>query len=291
MKTRLTALILVLTVLIAATPAGGEVVVDLQRSLSLEAVPKDVAVSLNGKWVYVLTDAGELLIYSGNGELEGRLAVGGSSGRLTVGPREDVVFISDPQQKSIRVFALSLTQDIDVSGAPFEGREDAPVEIVVFSEFQCPYCARLVPLLEEVRTAYPEAVKVVFKNYPLRNHPFAATAAAAALAAGRQGAFWPFHDRLFELQGNLNRDTVGEIARNLGLDFEKLQKDMQAAEIVELIRKDMRDAQAAGVKGAPTVFVNGRRLRDRTFEGFRDLIEQSLEALPKRSSSKPGPGE
>ena len=267
------------------------VTVDQQRTLNLEAVPKDVAVSLNGKWVYVLTDSGDLLVYSGDGELEGRLPVGPSSERLTVGPREDVVFVSDPMEKVVRVFALSLAQEIDVSGAPFQGPEDAPVEITVFSEFQCPYCARLAPLLDEVRTAYPETVKVVFKNYPLRNHPFAATAAAAALAADRQDAFWPFHDRLFEHQGELNRNTVAEIAESLGLDFGKLQRDMQDPDIAERIRKDIRDAQAAGVKGVPTVFVNGRRVRARTFEGISDLVEQELGTRSESSASGSESGE
>lgn len=267
------------------------VTVDQQRTLNLEAVPKDVAVSLNGKWVYVLTDSGDLLVYSGDGELEGRLPVGPSAERLTVGPREDVVFVSDPMEKVVRVFALSLAQEIDATGAPFQGPENAPVEITVFSEFQCPYCARLAPLLDEVRTAYPETVKVVFKNYPLRNHPFAATAAAAALAADRQGAFWPFHDRLFEHQGELNRNTVAEIAGSLGVDFGKLQRDMRDPDIAERIRKDIRDAQAAGVKGVPTVFVNGRRVRNRTFEGISDLVEQELGTRSESSASGPEGGE
>lgn len=289
MMTVRTILMTTIFMVFAQSAPAAEVGVYEQRTLNLEAAPRDLAVSQNGQWVYVLTDPGDLLVYSSEGKLEGRVAVGPTADRVRVGPAEDVVYVTDRERRVVQVYALSFVREIDVTGAPFQGPVDAPVEITVFSEFQCPYCAKLAPLLDEVREAYPESVKVVFKNYPLRSHRYSATAAAAALAAERQDAFWPFHDRLFEQKAQLNPNTVMEISRELGLDLQKLQRDMRDPEIANRIRQDIADAQKAGVKGAPSVFINGRRLRDRTFEGFQGLIEQELGTRSVSSSSNPKP--
>jgi protein-disulfide isomerase len=128
---------------------------------------------------------------------------------------------------------------------------------------------------------YPEEVKLVFKNFPLRNHKFAWQAAVAALAAGRQGKFWDFHDRLFENYNQLSDQKVQEIARELSLDIQRFQEDMKDPEILALVRQDVRDGGDAGVRGIPTVYINGRQLRNRNLEDFRRLIEEQLVKVKK----------
>ena len=126
-------------------------------------------------------------------------------------------------------------------------------------------------------------VKVVFKNFPLSSHRFALKAAAAALAAERQGKFWEFHDRLFENYNRLNDQTIGQIASALNLDLVEFEKSMRDPAIEEKIRQDVYDGRQAGVNSTPSVFINGRRLRNRSLEGFQEAIEKELQRLGKKA--------
>ena len=130
---------------------------------------------------------------------------------------------------------------------------------------------------------YPRDVKVVFKNFPLSSHRFALKAAAAALAAERQGKFWEFHDRLFENYNRLNDQTIGQIASALNLDLVEFEKSMRDPAIEEKIRQDVYDGRQAGVNSTPSVFINGRRLRNRSLEGFQEAIEKELQRLGKKA--------
>lgn len=110
---------------------------------------------------------------------------------------------------------------------------------------------------------------------PLRFHQFADPAARAALAAGEQGKFWEFHDELFAAE-KLSDEVIRETALKLGLDMKRYEADMNSPAIKQKISKDLRDAQAAGVTGTPTVFINGQRLKNRSQQGFQALINEAL---------------
>jgi len=138
-----------------------------------------------------------------------------------------------------------------------------------------------LPLFEQVLEIYPAEVKLVFKNFPLRSHKFARKAAIAALAAERQGKFWEFHDELFNNATQLNDEGIREIARDLGLDVDQFEEHMKDPTIPEKINKDVRDGGKAGVRGIPTIFINGRLLRNRSFKGFEALIEKELRRVSK----------
>jgi protein-disulfide isomerase len=133
-----------------------------------------------------------------------------------------------------------------------------------------------VPLLEQVLEKNPKHVKLAFKNYPIRRHKFAAKAAMAALVAQGQGKFWEFHDRLFENYDRLSDEKMREIARELGLDEAKFEEGLKNPQLAARIRRDIQDGENAGVRGTPTIFVNGRRLRNRSMEGFQKLIDKEL---------------
>ena len=128
---------------------------------------------------------------------------------------------------------------------------------------------------------YPGEVKLVFKNFPLRKHEYATKAAAAALAANRQGKFWEFQKRLFNNFNKLSDQKIQEIARELGLNQEQFQKDIEDQRILTRISRDTQEGSKAGVRGAPTIFVNGRLLQQRSLEGFRVIIEKELERIRK----------
>lgn len=143
-----------------------------------------------------------------------------------------------------------------------------------------------MPLLEQVLEKYPQEVKVVFKNFPLQNHKFAMKAAIAALAAESQGKFWEFHDLLFENYNRINDQKIQDIALAVGLNQEEYEKMKKDPAIQGKVRQDLSDGRRAGVRGTPTVFINGRRLRDRSLKGFQEVIDKQLEKLGK-TATKP----
>jgi protein-disulfide isomerase len=127
-----------------------------------------------------------------------------------------------------------------------------------------------------VLEAYPDKVKLVFKNFPLRNHRHAMKAASAALAAESQGKFWEFHDQLFKNYNRLNDKFIDDIATVLQLNQEPFEKRMNSPEVRQQIQQDLEDGQKAGVRGTPTIFINGRLLQDRSLNGFKTIIDNEL---------------
>ena len=123
---------------------------------------------------------------------------------------------------------------------------------------------------------YSKEMKLVFKNFPLRNHKFAWPAAIAALAANKQGKFWELHDQLYENYNRLSDQKIKEIAQQVGLDMEKFDKDMKAPELKAIVERDFQEGARIGVRGIPTIFVNGRQLKNRSFQGFQAAIEKEL---------------
>jgi protein-disulfide isomerase len=119
-------------------------------------------------------------------------------------------------------------------------------------------------------------MKLVFKNFPLRNHKFARPAAIAALAANKQGKFWELHDQLYKNYNKLSEQKIREIAQQVNLDMEKFDKDMKDPELQAIVQRDFQEGAVAGVRGIPTIFVNGRLLRNRSLQGFQAEIEKEL---------------
>jgi len=136
-----------------------------------------------------------------------------------------------------------------------------------------------VPVLEQVLEQYPQQVKVVFKHFPLQSHKFAYKAAQATMAADKQGKFWEFHDLLFKDYNNINDQKIEEIRASLNLDADQFQREMLDPGIKAQIDADLRNGNSAGVRGTPTVFINGKLLRDKSLRGFHQQINQELTQL------------
>jgi protein-disulfide isomerase len=123
---------------------------------------------------------------------------------------------------------------------------------------------------------YPNNVKLVVKNFPLASHKYSHKAAAAALAANLQGKFWEFHSQLFKNYNAINDAKIQDIAKELGLDMKKFAKDMNSPAISELIARDMDNGRQIGVRGTPTIFINGKALQNRSLPGIYQVIEAEL---------------
>jgi len=166
---------------------------------------------------------------------------------------------------------------IPTAGSPVRGPEDAALTLVEFSDFQCPYCLLAVGRLNAVLDAYPGKIKLIFKQFPLDMHSQAGLAAAAAIAAHRQGRFWPMHDALFARRGALSRPVIVALARAIGLDMQRFVADLDSAEIKAAIARDMGDGDRAGVEGTPSVFINGRKYNgDLDLPAIRKVIDEEL---------------
>jgi protein-disulfide isomerase len=154
------------------------------------------------------------------------------------------------------------------------GPADALVTVVVFSDFQCPYCKRLAPVMHEIVKANAD-VRVVFRQMPLPNHSGARPAARAAVAAGRQGKFWEMHDRLFERGPALREGEAAKLAEELGLDAARFAADLADPAVEALIDEDVAMARQFGVMATPTCFVNGRYVRGaQTTQSLQVVVEE-----------------
>jgi protein-disulfide isomerase len=167
--------------------------------------------------------------------------------------------------------------DIPVGKSPVKGPADAPVTMVEFSDFQCPFCARATPLIDQVIQAYPTQLKFVYKEFPLPMHPNALPASRAALAAQRQGKYWEMHDKLFANQHALQPDNLKQYAQDIGLDVPKFEQDMASPDVQQQINADMQLARQSGVTGTPTLYLNGKRVMNRSFDGIKQMIDAALQ--------------
>lgn len=159
---------------------------------------------------------------------------------------------------------------ISLDDARVRGAAQGRVTVVVFSDFQCPYCGQAHPLLARLLKAHRDRVRMVFKHYPLAGHPRAMPAARAAEAARLQGRFWEMHDHLFEHQDALEDADLERYAAVVGLDLPKFRADMSSAEVQARIDLDRAEGASLGIEGTPTLFIGGRRFREslRTLETY-----------------------
>ncbi len=167
--------------------------------------------------------------------------------------------------------------DVRIDGAPLRGFARAPVTVVVFIDFECPFCAKVQTTLRDLEQAYAGKVRVAFKHRPLPMHSNARLASKAAMAAHLQGKFWEYHDAIFAHQGALDRASLERYARDVGLDAARFTRDLDGTELDLRMAADEADAKTLGVEGTPTTFVNGRRVVGaQPLAGFKAAVEKAL---------------
>jgi len=168
--------------------------------------------------------------------------------------------------------------DIPVAGSPIDGPKDAPIMITEFSDFQCPYCARVAPEIQKIREKYPEKVAVLYKHFPLSFHKQAPAAHAASMAAQEQGKFWEYRYALAPHFRNLDEATFIKVAEEVGLNIAKFKEDMKLdKEAQAKIDEDMQLGQKVGVRGTPNFYVNGKKAPRFSPE----MIDQMVKDLKK----------
>jgi protein-disulfide isomerase len=168
-------------------------------------------------------------------------------------------------------------EDVADAGRPARGPDNAPVEIIEFSDFQCPYCLQAKATVDAVLATYGDRIRFVYRHYPLPNHPDARPAAEASMCAAEQGQFWPFHDHLFANSNDLSAEGLKRHAATLGLNVAVFNACFDSRKYSDVVDEDMAAANEIGVTGTPAFFINGRPLGGaQPFEAFERIIEDEL---------------
>ncbi len=174
---------------------------------------------------------------------------------------------------------------VDIGESPVRGRPDAPITIVEFSDFQCPFCVRARPAVNRVREVYGDDVRFAFRHFPLSFHEQAPKAGEAVACAGEQDRFWEMHDRLWESAGKLQPADLKEHAVALGLDPGAFGQCLDSGRHAAVVQRDTAAGAQLGVSGTPAFFINGRPLTGaQPFESFARVIEEEL-ALARRAAA------
>ena len=216
--------------------------------------------------------------------------------QLNNAPREtaapQIIDFLERQQRSLamQVYLAQLRSQHDVRNlleparieveaiGPSRGPDDAPITLVEFSDFECPFCIRVLPTLDQIEETYGDQVRIVYRHFPLTGiHPNAQLAAEASLCADAQGKFWEMHDAIFEVRGKADADELKTMAADLGLDSEIFDGCLDSREFRDRVLEDIEAGRQAGVTGTPALFINGRFLSGaQPFNVVSRLIDDEL---------------
>jgi protein-disulfide isomerase len=200
--------------------------------------------------------------------------------RLKIEQRR-AAFVEELKKKHKTTIALRPPAfQVATAGRPAKGGgAKAPVTVVVFSDYQCPFSKQAEGVLDQVMQTYGDKVQLVFRDFPLPIHPQARAAAEAASCANAQGKFWEYHAKLFANQNALGGDKLKEYAKDVGLDTDKFEQCLAANPQSGAIDTDLKDAVKLGVNSTPSFFINGRALSGmQPFERFKEAIDDELRA-------------
>jgi protein-disulfide isomerase len=190
-------------------------------------------------------------------------------------------------QASVRIALAPPEAEVTLDNAPRRGPQDAPVVIVEFADYECPYCQRIHPELKKLQAEFAGQVTLAYKDFPLPMHTHAEKAAEAARCAAEQGSFWDFHDLLFDNAPKFEPAQLKEHARALKLDAARFDHCLDAAEQAAAVRRDFAQGQRLGLTGTPSFFINGHFLSGAVkYYTLREVVEQQLASCASSLQSR-----
>ena len=179
----------------------------------------------------------------------------------------------------VRITLEPPRQAVAAANSPSKGPAGAPIELIEFSDFQCPFCQRANPTVTQVLQTYGDRIHFVYRHFPLSTHPNAKPAAEASQCAAEQGKFWEYHDKLFANPSRLADSDLKQSAAELGLDAAAFNKCVDTHKYAAQVERDFHAGEDAGVNGTPAFFVNGRMISGaQPFDAFKRLIDEELES-------------
>jgi len=259
-----------------STAGHGATEWEVVNDLAIQETPLDIALSSDGKKVYVLAEKSILIYSHENNVITETIPLDGSYTRITASPDGEFVYLTDKSGKKISVIQLTAVYRLPVDNSPIIGKKDAPVSLVAFLDYQCPYCSRVYPLLEQILKKHSDDVKLVIKHYPLRMHRFARKASVYALAASRQNKYRELTALYLKQFKSLNAESLRSYAQEVGVDVPALEKDAKDPLIAKIMEMDVKLARDADVRGVPALFVNGRKVKVRSFDAISQMIAKEI---------------
>ncbi|MFO1519501.1 MAG: thioredoxin domain-containing protein [bacterium] len=183
----------------------------------------------------------------------------------------------------INVYIERPRVDVAAGNSPSKGPASAPVTVIEFTDYQCPFCAKARPTIKELVDSYKNDVHYVVRNFPLDFHPFAKKAAVAALCADQQKKYWDFSQKMWDNQKALDVDSLKKYAEEVKLDMKKFNECLDGDKTLADVSKDQQEGAKAGVSGTPAFFINGQALTGaQPIEAFKKMIDQELKEAKKK---------
>jgi protein-disulfide isomerase len=187
------------------------------------------------------------------------------------------------KEQKVSILLLPPKTDAVEAKGPTKGPKDAPITIVEYSDYQCPYCIQAEKTVSDVLAAYPDKIRLVYRDFPLPMHPLAPKAAEASHCADAQGKYWQMHDKMFGAQGKLEVESLKQYAREVGVDGDKFDKCLDGGDMAKVVSDNHEAGERLGISGTPAFFVNGRFLNGaQPLEEFKSLIDAELGVLAKK---------
>ncbi len=249
---------------------------EVLKDIILDESPKDIAMTSDDSTAYILSN-NEVLIFSfQEDKVVDRIPIKEKFSKIALSNSEDKLFLLDAKSKRLTAILIEQIHDIEIGKSPIIGDPNAPVNVVVFFDFQCPHCANTYSLLEQLHEKYPKDIKLITKHFPLRSHKFARKAAIASLAASKQKKYREISDIFFQNFRKLNDETIKQYSEEIGLDMEEFNKALNDTSLDDIVNFDVKQGIQLKVQGVPTIFINGRRVKNRSLDAMSEMIEKEL---------------
>jgi protein-disulfide isomerase len=270
-------LIGLVALLMANAPALAKTEWTMGANVELSEKPIDMALSADGTTAYILTKK-NILIYNVQGGMVTDTIPLDKTYNSIAASQGNVLLLTSGSMfnKSISSITFTKTLDLPVGTSPVIGPVDARVTLTMFTDYQCPYCSKEYPEVEKLLKKYPNDFNLVIKHFPLGMHKFAQQAAIAALAADKQGKYADLSRVMFENFRALNEELLQKLAKEVGLDMDKFEQDRKDSAFQKQLNDDRQLGKIAGVRGVPSLFINGVAVKDRSFEGMSAMIDAQL---------------
>jgi protein-disulfide isomerase len=271
-------LISVCSLLMVTAPALAKTEWKVARDVELTEKPIDMAIAADGATAYILTKK-SILIYSIKaGQVSDTIPLDKKYNNISVSPKGNTLLLTRGTMfnKSISEIQFTKTMDLPVGTSPVLGPVDARVTLTMFTDYQCPYCSKEFPVVEDLLKKYPNDLNMVIKHFPLGMHKFASQSAIAALAASKQGKYADLSRAMFKNYRKLNEELLQKLAKEVGLDIEKFNQDRKDSAFKKQLKDDRQLGRKSGVRGVPSLFVNGVLVKDRKLEGLARLVDAEL---------------
>ena len=260
----------------SSTAVSGKIKHETPKDIQLQETPKDIILSRDGSTAYILGQKGIMVFSIGGAKVTDTIPLTKAYSRIALSPDESAFYLTAQDAPQITVIPFAVILNFEVGKSPVIGKATAPVMVTAFLDYQCPYCAKIYPLLQELLKKYPKDVRLVIKQSPLAMHKFAEKASLAAIAAAQQNKFEKVTELFFTNFATLSDETIRKYVQEAGADMQKFDIDLAGATVKEIMQQDQQAVQKARVHSVPTIYINGMAPKGRSIEVFSQMVDEEL---------------